>query len=98
MVHFSWLTFIGEAVLYNVFYEIFTACTSIVGQDKNGMFSIESISILCKLESKVVQKKLLSIVVPSARSRHLVKKPLSLATVVSVEINCFQLALYVTKY
>jgi len=27
---------LGEAVLYNVFYEIFTACTSIVGQDKNG--------------------------------------------------------------
>jgi len=27
---------LGEAVLYNVFYEIFTACTSIVGQDEAG--------------------------------------------------------------
>jgi len=27
---------IGEAVLYNIFYEIFTVCTSIVGHDKNG--------------------------------------------------------------
>jgi len=27
---------LGEAVLYNVFYEIFTACTSIVGHDTQG--------------------------------------------------------------
>ncbi|CAH1777606.1 unnamed protein product, partial [Owenia fusiformis] len=27
---------LGEVVLYNIFYEIFTVCTSIVGQDLNG--------------------------------------------------------------
>lgn len=27
---------LGEIVLYNIFYEIFTVCTSIVGQDANG--------------------------------------------------------------
>ncbi|XP_065058054.1 acid ceramidase-like [Rhopilema esculentum] len=27
---------LGEVVLYNIFYEIFTVCTSIVGQDKDG--------------------------------------------------------------
>lgn len=27
---------LGEAVLYNIFYEIFTACTSVVGQDDAG--------------------------------------------------------------
>lgn len=27
---------IGEAVLYNIFYEIFTACTSIIAEDENG--------------------------------------------------------------
>eukprot|EP00794_Sanderia_malayensis_P007413 gene7413-8233_t len=27
---------LGEVVLYNIFYEIFTVCTSIVGQDKSG--------------------------------------------------------------
>jgi acid ceramidase len=27
---------LGEIVLYNVFYEIFTLCTSIVGSDANG--------------------------------------------------------------
>ena len=27
---------LGDIVLYNIFYEIFTLCTSIVGQDKNG--------------------------------------------------------------
>ena len=29
-------TFVGEIVLYNIFYEIFTLCTSIVAQDQNG--------------------------------------------------------------
>ena len=28
--------FLGEAVLYNIFYEIFTACTSIIAQDESG--------------------------------------------------------------
>uniref|UniRef100_A0A7M5UWG4 Acid ceramidase n=2 Tax=Clytia hemisphaerica TaxID=252671 RepID=A0A7M5UWG4_9CNID len=27
---------LGEAILYNIFYEIFTACTSIVGEDESG--------------------------------------------------------------
>lgn len=27
---------LGEAVLYNIFYEIFSACTSIVGEDEDG--------------------------------------------------------------
>ncbi len=27
---------LGELMLYNMFYEIFTLCTSIVGQDQNG--------------------------------------------------------------
>ena len=27
---------LGEIVLYNIFYEIFTLCTSIVAQDQNG--------------------------------------------------------------
>lgn len=27
---------LGEVVLYNVFYEVFTVCTSIVGQANNG--------------------------------------------------------------
>ncbi len=27
---------LGEIVLYNIFYEIFTLCTSIVGEDANG--------------------------------------------------------------
>jgi len=27
---------LGEAILYNIFYEIFSACTSIVGQDESG--------------------------------------------------------------
>lgn len=27
---------LGELVLYNIFYEIFTLCTSIVGEDSNG--------------------------------------------------------------
>jgi len=27
---------LGEIVLYNIFYEIFTMCTSIVAQDPNG--------------------------------------------------------------
>ena len=27
---------LGEIVLYNIFYEIFTLCTSIVGEDQNG--------------------------------------------------------------
>lgn len=26
----------GEIVLYNIFYEIFTLCTSVVAQDQNG--------------------------------------------------------------
>ncbi len=28
--------FLGEIVLYNIFYEIFTLCTSIVAEDENG--------------------------------------------------------------
>jgi acid ceramidase len=28
--------YLGEIVLYNIFYEIFTLCTSIVAQDDNG--------------------------------------------------------------
>ena len=27
---------VGEVVLYNIFYEVFTVCTSIVAQDTNG--------------------------------------------------------------
>jgi len=27
---------LGEIVLYNIFYEVFTACTSIIGQAENG--------------------------------------------------------------
>ena len=27
---------LGEVVLYNVFYEVFTVCTSIVAQDQSG--------------------------------------------------------------
>jgi len=27
---------LGEAIMYNIFYEIFTACTSIVGEDESG--------------------------------------------------------------
>ena len=28
--------FLGEVVLYNIFYEVFTVCTSIVAEDKTG--------------------------------------------------------------
>ncbi len=28
--------FVGEVVLYNIFYEVFTVCTSIVAEDKTG--------------------------------------------------------------
>ena len=31
--------FTGDVVLYNIFYEIFTACTSIVAHDSDGMSS-----------------------------------------------------------
>ena len=31
--------FSGEVVLYNIFYEVFTVCTSIVAQDKQGRWS-----------------------------------------------------------
>ncbi|KXJ06234.1 Acid ceramidase [Exaiptasia diaphana] len=27
---------VGEVVLYNIFYEVFTVCTSIVAEDKKG--------------------------------------------------------------
>ena len=33
------MCFIGEVVLYNIFYEIFTVCTSIVAEDKTGEYS-----------------------------------------------------------
>jgi acid ceramidase len=28
--------YLGEVVLYNIFYEVSSLCTSIVGQDQNG--------------------------------------------------------------
>ena len=28
---------LGEIVLYNVFYEVFTVCTSIIAEDPSGM-------------------------------------------------------------
>ena len=30
---------LGEIVLYNIFYEVFTVCTSIVAEDKKGKHS-----------------------------------------------------------
>lgn len=33
---YSFLVFLGEVVLYNIFYEVFTVCTSIVAEDKTG--------------------------------------------------------------
>ena len=33
------LVLLGEVVLYNIFYEVFTVCTSIVAQDKQGTWS-----------------------------------------------------------
>jgi len=30
----------GEILLFNIFYEIFTVCTSIVAQDKKGLPSV----------------------------------------------------------
>lgn len=38
----------GEVILYNVFYEIFTFCTSIVAEDSNGELMETSLSILNK--------------------------------------------------
>lgn len=34
LTHFSY--YLGEIVLYNIFYEVASYCTSIVGQDQNG--------------------------------------------------------------
>lgn len=31
--------FPGEIVLYNIFYELFTVCTSIVAEDPSGVYS-----------------------------------------------------------
>lgn len=30
----------GEIVLYNIFYELFTVCTSIVAEDPTGLYFI----------------------------------------------------------
>ena len=35
---YSFFVFLGEVVLYNIFYEVFTVCTSIVAEDKTGEF------------------------------------------------------------
>ena len=35
-VHFFWCTFAGEIVLFNIFYEFFTVCTSVVAEDPSG--------------------------------------------------------------
>lgn len=39
-MEFRYISILGEVVLFNIFYEIFTVCTSIVGQDHNGMFAV----------------------------------------------------------
>ena len=33
---YYFLYVLGEVVLYNIFYEIFTVCTSIIAEDKTG--------------------------------------------------------------
>jgi hypothetical protein len=33
------LIFAGEVLMYNVFYEIFTFCTSVIAEDTNGNFA-----------------------------------------------------------
>ena len=45
--HVILLFFLGEAVLYNIFYEIFTACTSIIAQDESGRMKFLSKTELC---------------------------------------------------
>ena len=36
----EYIVILGEVLVYNVFYEIFTVCTSIVGMDNNGKITI----------------------------------------------------------
>ena len=33
---FHYSTVLGEVLLYNIFYEVFTVCTSIVAEDSSG--------------------------------------------------------------
>lgn len=42
--------FLGEIVIFNVFYEIFTVCTSIVAEDKTGNAIQNSVNsfLLCR--------------------------------------------------
>lgn len=37
--NYSFSSFLGEIVIFNIFYEIFTVCTSIVAEDKTGNVS-----------------------------------------------------------
>ena len=37
----EYIVILGEVLVYNVFYEIFTVCTSIVGMDTNGKITIK---------------------------------------------------------
>ncbi len=40
--------FSGEVVLFNIFYEVFTVCTSLVAEDVNGeYFVIGNIILIC---------------------------------------------------
>ena len=43
---FNSTNFSGEVVLYNIFYEVFTVCTSIVAEDPSGMTLIEFLKIV----------------------------------------------------
>lgn len=38
LVFILFFVLLGEVVLYNIFYEVFTVCTSIVAEDKTGAF------------------------------------------------------------
>ena len=50
---FSHTALLGEVVLYNIFYEIFTVCTSIVAEDKTGncyKFSVWTFAVIEKCD------------------------------------------------
>lgn len=49
---------LGEAVMYNIFYEIFSACTSIVGEDESGRYLLVLyflFTFLVKVNIQIIQ-------------------------------------------
>lgn len=55
----SFFFFLGEIVIFNIFYEIFTVCTSIVAEDKTGnaiQNSDYSFHLCRRVSTSVMQK------------------------------------------